>query len=130
GDAQLIEIPRTRWSGRKCGAGAVPIETDAGWLLIYHGTTMTASTENYYLGAALVDRNDPSKVLGAPPHFILQPELPYECMGQVPNVVFTAGAVEMPDGTLNIYYGGADTRICVAQTTVAKLVEFCLSGSR
>ncbi len=125
GDARLIELTRTRWNGRKLGAGAIPIETDAGWLEIYHGTTMTASTENYYLGVVLLDLDDPSKVIASPPQFILEPREVYECIGQVPNVVFTAGAVEMPDGMLNVYYGGADTRMCLAQTTVKQLLSFC-----
>ena len=87
---------------------------------------MTASTENYQLGACLLDLDDPSKIIAAPRSFILAAEELYECVGQVPNVVFTGGACETGDGTLNIYYGGADTRICLAQTTVNELVEFCL----
>jgi predicted GH43/DUF377 family glycosyl hydrolase len=58
---------------------------------------------------------------------ILAAEEDYECVGQTPNVVFTGGAIETDDGKLNIYYGGADTRICVAQTTVDDLLDFCLS---
>ena len=64
----------------------------------------------------------------APSGFILAAEKDYECVGQTPNVVFTGGAVEMPDGTLNLYYGGADTRMCLAQTTVQELVDYCKEG--
>jgi len=127
GDVAPLAMPDPSWTGRKTGAGAVPIRTDGGWLIIYHATTMTASTENYYLGAMLLDLEDPSKVIAAPRRFILGAEELYECVGQVPNVVFTGGAVEMDDGTLNVYYGGADTRICLATTTVNQLVEFCLT---
>ena len=77
----------------------------------------------------MLDLEDPSKVLAAPPKFILSPMEPYELMGQVPNVVFTSGAVEMPDGTLNVYYGGADRCVCLATTTGQKLVEYCLSAA-
>ncbi len=129
GEARPLEVPVAAWGTRKNGAGAIPIETPEGWLCIYHATAMTASTENYYLGAMLLDREDPSKVIAAPKKFILQPEMAYECVGQVPNVVFTGGAVEMPDGKLNVYYGGADTRVCLAQTTVRRMVEFCLSAA-
>ncbi|HAU37174.1 MAG TPA: glycosidase [Phycisphaerales bacterium] len=127
GDARPLDMPYNGWSHTKTGAGAIPIETPAGWLLVYHATSKTASSENYYLGAMLVDLETPSRVVAAPTRFLLQPEELYECVGQVPNVVFTGGAVEMPDGTLNVYYGGADTRICLAQTTVAELVDFCLA---
>jgi beta-1,4-mannooligosaccharide/beta-1,4-mannosyl-N-acetylglucosamine phosphorylase len=105
------------------------VKTPQGWLIVYHATAMTASTENYYLGAALLDLNDPSKVIAAPKDFILAAEKDYECMGQVPNVVFTSGGLVMPDGTFNIYYAGADTRMCLAQTTVPKLVDFCLRAN-
>jgi len=126
GDSMPLDMPWTAWSTRKSGAGAIPIRTSDGWLLIYHATAMTASTENYYLGAMLVDLDNPSKVVAAPSKFILAAEEVYECVGQVPNVVFTGGSVQMPDGTLNVYYGGADTRVCVATTTVKTLVDFCL----
>ncbi|HCE45248.1 MAG TPA: glycosidase [Lentisphaeria bacterium] len=128
GNPRPVKIPCTDWSNRKNGPGCIPIKTAEGWLEIYHGTCMTASTENYYLGACLLDLKDPSKVLAAPRKFILAAEETYECVGQVPNVVFTGGACEMDDGKLNIYYGGADTRICLAQTTVKELVGFCLKN--
>jgi beta-1,4-mannooligosaccharide/beta-1,4-mannosyl-N-acetylglucosamine phosphorylase len=128
GDARPLKMPTLAWGTRKTGAGAVPIRTDHGWLTIYHATALTASTENYYLGAMLLDLDDPSRIVAAPDRFVLQPEKLYECVGQVPNVVFTAGAVQRPDGQLYIYYGGADTRICLAQTTIDQLVQFCLSG--
>lgn len=125
GDAMPLDIPIFPWGTKKSGAGTIPIETPEGWLCIYHATAMTASTENYYLGAMLLDLEDPSRVIAAPRRFLLQPEQAYECIGQVPNVVFTGGAVQMPNGTLNVYYGGADTRVCLAQTTVSRLLEFC-----
>ncbi|MCL2462003.1 MAG: glycoside hydrolase family 130 protein [Defluviitaleaceae bacterium] len=121
-----LNMPKTPWNVNKCGAGAIPIKTEHGWLEIYHATASTCSSENYYLGSMLLDLDDPSKVVAAPEEFILAAEKDYECVGQTPNVVFTSGAVEMPDGTLNIYYGGADTRMCLAQTTVGELVDFCL----
>ena len=123
-----IVLPFADWNINKCGAGAIPIKTPRGWLEIYHATAPTCSSLNYYLGAVLLDLNDPSKIIAAPREFILAAEKDYECMGQTPNVVFTSGAVEMPDGTLNVYYGGADTRMCLAQTTVQELVDFCLAA--
>ncbi len=129
GDHLPLDIPdNNHWNRTKCGAGAIPIKTPDGWLEIYHATAMTASTENYYLGVMLLDLEDPSIVKYAPSGFILAAEKDYECVGQTPNVVFTGGAVEMPDGTLNLYYGGADTRMCLAQTTVQELVDYCKEG--
>lgn len=124
-----LNMPSTDWIRGKCGAGIVPIKTDKGWLEIYHSTASTCSSLNYYLGAMLLDLEDPSKVIAAPKEFVLAAEKDYECVGQTPNVVFTSGAVVMPDGTLNVYYGGADTRMCLAQTTVDDLVAYCLAAN-
>ncbi len=126
GRSMPLNVPRTAWSRRKDGAGCIPIKTEHGWLEIYHATATTCSTENYYLGAMLLDLEDPSQVIAAPREFILAAERDYECVGQTPNVVFTGGAVEMPDGALNVYYGCADHRMALAQTTVAELVDICL----
>jgi beta-1,4-mannooligosaccharide/beta-1,4-mannosyl-N-acetylglucosamine phosphorylase len=125
-----LNMPYTDWNTNKCGAGAIPIKTEQGWLEIYHATAPTCSSMNYYLGVMLLDLEDPSEVIAAPKEYILAAEKDYECMGQTPNVVFTSGAVEMPDGTLNVYYGGADTRMCLAQTTVKDLLDFCLRARR
>lgn len=125
GKSTPLNVPNYFWSSRKVGAGAVPIKTSYGWLEIYHGTNITASTENYYLGVMLLDLKDPAKIISAPAQFILASEKDYECVGQVPNVVFTCGAVETDDGQLNIYYGAADTRMCVAQTTIQELLQIC-----
>ena len=126
GRSMPLNMPDLDWAYNKTGAGIIPIKTEQGWLEIYHGTSSTCSSENYFLGAMLLDLNDPSKVIAAPREFILAPEKDYECMGQVPNVVFVTGAVPMPDGTLNVYYAGADTRMCLAKTTVKTLVDWCL----
>jgi len=125
GDSMPVAVPVNTWTFRKTGAGAVPIKTPEGWLEIYHSTATTASTENYYIGLLLLDLEDPSRIIAASSKFILQPEEVYECVGQVPNVVFTGGAIETDDGKLNIYYGGADTCVCMAQTTVRELLDFC-----
>jgi predicted GH43/DUF377 family glycosyl hydrolase len=127
GESRPIVLPVVPWGRCKSGIGAVPIKTPRGWLCIYHATSKNCAGENYYLGVMLLDLERPEKVLAAPRQFILQPETPYECMGQVPNAVFTNGAVVMPDDTINIYYGGADTRVCLAQTTLPNLLDFCLS---
>lgn len=129
GRAMPVDLPVTPWSYEKNGPGAIPIKTDAGWLIIYHATAKGCSSENYYFGAALLDLCDPSRVIAAPREFILAAEKPYECVGQTPNALFTCGAVEMPGGALHVYYAGADTRMCLATTTVSRLTEFCLAAT-
>ncbi len=129
GDSAPLDIGTTVWNWRKTGPGCVPIKTDKGWLEIYHATAKTCSTENYYLGLLLLDLNDPSKVIASCKKFILQPEEVYECVGQVPNVVFTCGAIETDDGKLNLYYAGADTRMCLARTSVPELLDFCVKNA-
>lgn len=125
GDSRPIMIPETSWNFAKNGAGMVPIRTPHGWLEVYHAVSTPPPAGNYYLGAALLDLEDPSRVVAAPRKFLLAPVHDYECRGQVPNVVFTSGAVQFPDGRLNIYYGGADQCVALATTTVDELVEFC-----
>ncbi len=127
GNPRPLLMPYTDWSTTKSGAGAVPIKTDKGWLEIYHATCMTASTENYHLGVCMLDLDDPSKVIAAPERFVLAAEKDYECVGQVPNVVFTSGAIVEPDGEVKIYYGGADTRMCLATAQLDDLIDFCFS---
>jgi len=126
GKSAPIKTPKTPWTGAKVGASCIPIKTEHGWLEIYHGVGTQSSGVNYFLGACLLELNAPEKALKMPDEYILAPQKIYEMAGQVPNVVFSGGCVEMPDGTLNVYYAGADTVICVAQSTVTQLVDFCL----
>lgn len=98
------------WDASKVGAGAPPMKTDIGWLEIYHGVSDTGS---YGLGILLLDLHDPSKVLYRSEQPILTPDLEFEKIGIVNNVVFTCGAVEK-DGEYLVYYGGADKAIGVA----------------
>jgi predicted GH43/DUF377 family glycosyl hydrolase len=84
----------------------------------------------YRLGVALHDLQNPAKVIGVGDSWILQPEDPWETTGYVHNVVFTCGAVPEPDGTVKIYWGGADTVMCVGVANVSDLVDVCLQHSR
>jgi len=83
--------------------------------------------ESGQMGAVLLDLENPSNVIGHSDRFLLQPEAEYECVGQVPNVVFTCGAVENGDGTLNIYYAGADRYTCLATARIQELIDLCLA---
>ncbi len=112
-DHKIIMRPirGSNWENKKLGIAGPPIKTSHGWLLIYHGV----SKKNVYsLGAALLDLNDPSKVLARQKKPALKPELDWEINGCVPDVVFSCGHAEIGDSIL-IYYGGADTVIGVAE---------------
>ncbi|MBC8520491.1 MAG: glycosidase [Methanomicrobia archaeon] len=98
------------WEGKKIGAGAPPIKTEKGWLLIYHGVDGDGV---YRMGVAMFSLNDPSKLLYRYPEPILEPETYYEIRGEIPRVVFACGACEVMD-RYYIYYGGADRVVCVA----------------
>ena len=118
------------WDETKIGPGATPIRTDRGWLNIYHGVFTTMDGAVYRLGAALHDLGDPSKVLGVADEWILQPEDPWEVTGYVHNVVFCCGAVPEEDGTMKVYWGGADTVMCAGTARIEDLVDLCLSNPR
>jgi len=119
-----------RWDAMKLGPGIPPIKTEMGWLNIYHGVFETMAGAVYRLGIALHDLQDPSKIIGVGDRWILEPEDPWERVGYVPNVVFSCAAVPENDGTLKIYWGGADTVMCVGTANIQELVEYCLSESR
>ena len=126
---------RWRFWDERIGAGPPPIKTLHGWLLIYHGVaTHFASSNIYQAGAALLDLNNPTRVIARTRHNILEPREIYEITGQVPNVVFPSGCIPdqiNPDGTvpddamLSIYYGAADTCIGLATSSVADLIHAC-----
>ena len=131
GNSKVVMKPVVyHWDEMKIGAGAVPIKTSRGWLSIYHGVFETMDGSVYRLGAALHELDDPSRIIGVSDRWILQPEEPYELVGYVHNVVFTCGAIAEDDGSLKVYYGGADKVMCLATGSVDELVELCLEFSR
>ena len=81
------------WQRTKIGAGPIPIETDDGWLMIYHGVMDTCNGFVYSMGAALLDLDEPWRVLYRTNQHILTPEQDYEVSGHVPNVVFPCAAL-------------------------------------
>ena len=118
------------WDAFKVGAGPPPILTDRGWLLIYHGVIDTCNGFVYSMGAAIVDLNEPWRVLFRTNQHILTPEADYEVTGHVPNVVFPCAALCDPQlDRLAIYYGAADTSSCVAYAHLSELVEFTKENS-
>ncbi|MEN8256157.1 MAG: glycoside hydrolase family 130 protein [Verrucomicrobiota bacterium] len=131
GDSRMLIKPEPyHWDEMKVGPGAPPFQTAAGWLSIYHGVFETMAGAVYRLGVALHDLANPAKVLGVADRWILQPEDLWEVTGYVPNVVFTCGAVPEDDGTVKIYWGGADTVVCAGTAVIDELVQLCLADSR
>ncbi|NOY12240.1 MAG: glycosidase [Deltaproteobacteria bacterium] len=131
GDSQVLMKPLPyHWDEMKIGPGATPFRTKAGWLHIYHGVFKTMAGAVYRLGVALHDFADPAKILGISDDWILQPEDPWEITGYVSNVVFTCGAVPEEDGTVKIYWGGADSVMCVGTAQITDLVKMCLERPR
>jgi predicted GH43/DUF377 family glycosyl hydrolase len=118
-DFKSIMEPRDKmWDGLKIGAAGTPIELNEGWLFIYHGVD---DAKRYSLGAALLDKDNPEKVLYRSEKPILRPREGYECVGTVPNVVFSCGNVQIDDQVI-VYYGGADTVLCGASYELNELL--------
>ncbi len=110
----------------KNGAGAVPIKTDRGWLFIAHGVRNTAAGLRYVIYAFMTGLDDPTRIIASPSGYLIAPEGD-ERIGDVGNVVFTNGAVCDDDGRLLIYYASSDTRLHVAESTVDRMVDYCLN---
>jgi len=114
------------WQDGKIGPCAPPIKTERGWLNIYHAVTGTMAGCIYRLGVAVHDLKDPRKVIGRARQFILAPEAYEERVGYVPNVVFCCGAIPEDDGSIKIYYGGADTCMNVATGKIDDLIDLAM----
>lgn len=131
GESELIMKPvQYHWDEMKIGPGAPPIKTSRGWLNIYHGVFPTMDGSVYRLGVALHDLKNPGVILAVGDEWILQPEEVYEITGYVHNVVFTCGAIPEEDGSVKIYWGGADKVMCVGTALLDDLVDHCLSSPR
>ncbi len=116
------------WDSQRVGLGTPPIETDEGWLVIYHGIRMTASGALYRVGLALLDLEEPWRVIRRSDEWVLGPRDRYQHGGDVPGVTFPTGAILDKDtGILRIYYGIADTRVGLVTATVQELLDYILS---
>lgn len=104
------------------GGGCPPIETDKGWLLIYHGVHDTIAGYVYSACAALLDLNNPVKEIARLPYALFKPEHKWELKGEVNNVCFPTGCVQIED-TLYIYYGAADEQIACASVSITELLN-------
>ena len=118
------------WQSTKIGAGPVPIETPEGWLLFYHGVITSCNGFVYSFGAALLDLDQPWKVIARGGPYLLSPQMQYECVGDVPNVAFPCATLyDQPTGRIAIYYGGADTVTALAFARITEVLDFIKSTS-
>jgi len=117
----LPERGGAAWDGVKVGAGPPPILTDEGWLLIYHGVKAYGGQLVYRAGVALLDRDQPHKMIARSRNWVFQAEAPYELSGLVPNVVFPTGLLLRGD-ELWMYYGAADMCVCLATAKLKDLM--------
>lgn len=130
GHHRFVMAPVGGWQSTKVGAGPTPIETDEGWLLIYHGVLTSCNGFVYSFGAALLDLEKPWKVIYRTRPYLLNPREVYECVGDVPNVVFPCAALlDPPTGRMAIYYGGADTVTCLAFAYLHEVMDFLKENS-
>ena len=113
------------WDAGKIGLGPPPIETDQGWLVMYHGVHLTASGPIYRVGFTLLDLDDPTIVLRRSDEWVLGPSEPYERAGDVDQVVFPCGWTVDPErDQLNLYYGAADTCVALATATYSEVLAY------
>lgn len=127
GDPQpIIEARRGGWwDANKVGLGPPPMETPAGWLVLYHGVRVTVSGSLYRLGLALLDKEHPERLIARGNEWVFGPCAPYEIAGDVPDVVFPCGWILDPDGdTLRMYYGAADSCVAIATASLEDLLAY------
>ena len=118
------------WENVKIGGGAAPIELEDGWLLFYHGVTNTCNGFVYSIGGAILDKDEPSRVIFRCKTFLLTPEEWYEERGFVPNVCFPCATLQdAATGRIAIYYGCADSYVGLAFTTADEVVSYIKENS-
>ena len=126
GDFKFVTEPlQGSWEQDKIGASTEPIKTTKGWLLLYHGVRGFGISTLYKLGALLLDLNEPWKVVGRTSEPILSPLEIYERVGDVDNVIFSNGWIVENNGDIKVYYSGADSNICLAETSITQLLNLC-----
>lgn len=123
GRHRFVLEPQQPWESTKIGAGPAPIETPEGWVLFYHGVLTSCNGFVYHFGAALLDLEEPWKVIARGKEYLLSPQMAYEQIGDVPNVVFPCAALVDAD-KVAIYYGCADTVTGLAFCNLDDVLDF------
>jgi predicted GH43/DUF377 family glycosyl hydrolase len=119
------------WDSLRIGIGPPPLRTEHGWLLLYHGVKDTVAGDIYRVGLALLDLDEPTRVLHRLPSWVLAPLADYERTGDVPNIVFPCGLLHDPESDeIRLYYGAADSSICLATARLGDLIDAVLAAPR
>jgi beta-1,4-mannooligosaccharide/beta-1,4-mannosyl-N-acetylglucosamine phosphorylase len=132
----LLGVEHVPFANLKIGPGPTPVKTDAGWLTIFHASDFDESRQRrgyektwkkrYCAGIMLLDLNDPRKIVGMSKKPLIAPEAPYETTNGYRNfVIFPTGMILEDSGEVKIYYGAADTHMCLATADVAELIKLC-----
>ncbi|MBR6375226.1 MAG: glycoside hydrolase family 130 protein [Alloprevotella sp.] len=118
-----MPFEQSAWQCTKVGAGSVPILTEEGWLMFYHGVITTCNGYRYSMGAVLLDKDEPWKVLRRSKDYLLAPAAIYELTGDVPDVVFPCAALTEGDKVC-VYYGAADTCVGIAFGKISEILDW------
>ena len=109
------------WDSVIRGIGPTPIKTDEGWLVFYHAISEN-ETSKYKIGAMILDKKDPTKILYKSTFPIIEPDKFYENEGYKAGIVYACGAI-VKDDNIILYYGGADTVVCVASCSLKNFIK-------
>jgi beta-1,4-mannooligosaccharide/beta-1,4-mannosyl-N-acetylglucosamine phosphorylase len=124
----LIRTRSAYWDGHRVGLACQPIETSQGWMIFYHGVRSTTAGQIYRVGLALLDLEEPWRVLRRSDEWVLGPRATYERIGDVSGVVFPTGAiVHKETNQLNLYYGAADSTVAVATANLSDCIDYIMS---
>jgi predicted GH43/DUF377 family glycosyl hydrolase len=124
----LIRTRSAYWDGHRVGLACQPIETPQGWMIFYHGVRSTTAGQIYRVGLALLDLEEPWRVLRRSDEWVLGPRATYERIGDVSGVVFPTGAiVHKETNQLNLYYGAADSTVAVATANLSDCIDYIMS---
>lgn len=130
GESDVVISPRPGfWDSNLVGCAFVPIEIEEGWLLGYYGIKNTASGPITRLGAAILDRENPCKVIARSNIPIISPREDYERMGDMTNVILSSGAI-LEEDILKIYYAASDNCLCVGTAKLADIVKTCIESTK
>ncbi|MCK4959000.1 MAG: glycosidase [Planctomycetes bacterium] len=124
----LLKTRHAYWDATRVGLACQPLELPEGWLILYHGVRMTTASQIYRIGMALLDKDEPWRVLRRGEEWVLGPKELYERIGDVSDVTFVTGAVVMEDtNQLYVYYGAADDKIAVAMADMDRIREYIMA---
>ena len=124
----LIKSRPAYWDCHRVGLACQPIETDQGWMIFYHGVRLTTAGAIYRVGLALLDLEEPWRVLRRGDEWVPGPRAFYERVGDVNDVVFPTGAtIHKETDRLNLYYGAADCTVAVATASLSEIIDYIMS---